>query len=439
MANWTIIFFIHEPNDRVDAFEDLKKLLESIKTEFTNLKIVLIIDELHDKSAAIYELSFIKGKYRIVITSKDDLGDMSDGANWQKAFDYILLNYNSEKYMLFTWGHAAMFGVRRQSLLTTSSKLKPVKNLNSKYSHSVFNDFIKYYKQLRKIENFENLSYNLPLKKFQKKFIKEKRGIIEMLWMGELADVINRSFKNSKIEVLLMMNCSTQTVENGYDLRNVVNTLIAPETNMNFLGYPYFTLFNYLNTKSPSLYSNFEFSKFLRDAYIEKYINEAHLLELNETSFFANDLSFYTLLFEKLEEYYIRLDFLLENDEDLLRIIITERNGSGKIPDLDYATISDLLKSLEVISQLTNDGQLKNLVNKIFEIIKKITSKNYFIGNKKKHQCPNGVSFLFPGQYIKNDIDIGAYYYFLNICQSEFVRTSTWSKIIERIMKYFEI
>lgn len=388
-----------------------------------------------------------------------------DRNGWKQAYQYILDQYHAkaDRKMLLTWSHGAGFGINKEEDAITrkmrerfrkkhdlSSAGEPASITIVRNSGLQAEELPEWAKGLDiPVLAADNLEENADLKW---RFITLSMPAVvcknlEIVWIWELAEVLEAGLKGDKIDILLMMNCNMQLFDTGYMLRKSVRYLVAPETIMFWYGYAYDKLF--LQLKNNPRIKTRTLLESIRQDYLCKYKNDPEASQyLNDTSLFINNL-----------KYYDRLLGLLESSLGYLIPKITK----STFADFKYVRFDRIHAVTEIHGDNSYDlidmGQWFREVKRKFSyswrlrltywyyryLISAIVYKK-FIGSTyttNDRDSPikyglSGISLFFPAQKPFSGLDNkwGDCAYYGDQIPNPFIAETTWDDFIK---KYFEM
>jgi hypothetical protein len=419
MKNWTVIFFIHEAKGYNPYVINLFTELKSIE-KLGNLNVIIIFDTSDTNERGVFLLENNQLK-----KLNYDLLNMSDYENWIKVLSYSKSNYQADRYMIFTWGHGFSYGIAKNNIHGKSVVELTENNELSDYFLKKIKNIFDANMIARKSNLFRQ---KLQLLLFYKQL--KQLGVLKVLWIGDLNKAILSVFGSKKIDVLIMMNCQMQSIENAFDLRNSTKLLIAPETNMKFNGYPYRDIFEGLNNNDKN-WDLLEILKFTKNQYVKKYQNEGIEDLLEMTTFFGIFLEYQQQYFNLLEDFFKLLDKLLKDEKNFLLKIRNSLEAMGST----YQT--DLLTTLNLVSKSIKNNQLieKYIAVKDFYYSHLCLEDTYYVGKVMKKINPTGQSVFFPESNVLHDIERPTIIYITKKSPSDFVSNSTWRSIMIDYLK----
>jgi len=243
----------------------------------------------------LYRLS---GDVLYPVDPKDvDVQDLTDRDAWKIAIKYIYSNIKSKRKILYTWSHGAGFGINADEQDPGNAFISGHDRIDSKLTQ-VSNRFSYLSSQeVTSLNSLEVADLIIPISLTSGEYqMVEKTDIpdckkIEVLWMSDLSKELKSALDGEKIDLLMMVNCNMQLLENGYMLRDVVSILIGPESLMWADGYDCENLFRIIK-ECPSV-NNEKLSRLVVDDYITKYRRSNDQQYLDYTTIFANSLARY--------------------------------------------------------------------------------------------------------------------------------------------------
>jgi hypothetical protein len=239
-TKWTVLFLVHAIVDETRVYSErlLKELLQAnIDPDKAQLFVLRSTYDYSDNSALYAELSEIKksdsGTNQIVpqrpfkIKTLDQFVAMAEA--WCK--DNNVKRHTPEK---IAKGDESFDLAKEDSLVQVITHVKQRAEKNAPKSKFILVTWDHSF-GFGTFATDQSGATQLNIRKSTKK--------LDTLLINELANAIERVFgtveKDEGLEILLMMNCWMQSIETGYQLRDVVKILIAPETVFDFLGYDY--------------------------------------------------------------------------------------------------------------------------------------------------------------------------------------------------------
>ncbi|MDW3210643.1 MAG: clostripain-related cysteine peptidase [Reichenbachiella sp.] len=136
-------------------------------------------------------------KNRLKVVAENNKFDISHPDHVKSYFKKEVLNKNyAKKYLLFTWDHGDGFGI---------------------------------FESIGKVPGYDG-----------------DQSTKQILSMKELRQAIEGALGGVKVDLLVMMNCYMQNIDTAYSLRNCVEYLVAPQTELGFDEYRYGEFFSVL-------------------------------------------------------------------------------------------------------------------------------------------------------------------------------------------------
>lgn len=266
-------------------------------------------------------------EYQFNVTEETDL---------YKFFrEKIVMTYSAHRYLLFTWDHGNGFGIfggapqdQREVKVITSDTPVPV------------------------------------------------------LTMDELALALSWSFGQTKINVIVMMNCLMQVTDTAYALRNQAKYLIAPESLMDFGAYDYNAIFSHL-AANPCINSR-KLSSFIVNSFKKN-------TDPDRYSFYRvlSGLSISACRLKFVDELVITLDMLARKWLERLPEILARSGGN---PFLDARLVDESSKLYDLYSLLI---RLSAIANKEEQVL---IQHLLMIRSKLLHRTYKGRLFNLPEQ-----------------------------------------
>jgi len=259
---WLVIFLLHEDYilDEKSRYKagyvkleiQQKALIDSIKQhEYNKNNKIIVIESIikKDKEHQPYARTYVRQKTKEGLEEyivNTDGYVVQKGDSLKKLLRVILQKEEgANRHMIVTWGHGSIFGIFYLETLVQVLR-NDVSNLLEKTDKS-FTYNLPDPVLVKRITNPEAVYDPSP------EFLSQKDAEavlvnFDMLTNKELADALQATLDNKRVDVLLMYNCLMQNVCTQYDFRNVVDYLVAPETGISHPGYNYIDVLDYLNT-----------------------------------------------------------------------------------------------------------------------------------------------------------------------------------------------
>jgi len=431
--DWLIIFFVHEIPLMSAYSAQLIKIIKNIKAGPNNL-VFVIRDEATSAGNAqfCFKLQVWKLSYNTESNNNEFLPlaglilDNRDRNSWKKAFSYIYTHFKSKRKIIVTYSHGAGFGINRDhSGVIRAGTLKPEVPIAPEAIHF--------------IEGTQPLSISgKPTGASSKK--------IAILWVTDIAEMLAACLPGDPIDILLMINCNMQLIDNGYNLRENVKLLIAPEGLMRADGYDFAHLLETV-CHNPSI-SNDEMAIQIRDAFIEKHRRNNMPASLSKATLFANQL----IYFDETRKILDELTGILLNDIDFFMSGLTKVRNTLVLPvTYDFLherplplELIDLGQWIHLVSQEFPEIFAYRRINERFEDLReKITIAGYVGDEIRKRDNENafkygfsGISIYYPKDFNSCMRDAASHYaYFGDAIDSRFIRESKWKNFLSTYYK----
>jgi len=390
---------------------EIKELKQGYYGTVKQLEIIGRIDE---------GLDFYSGN-ELVSFLKDHAGAVPEG--WRDNMEM--------RHLVLTWGHASGYGLY----------YRRIKDKNAASAAALPQDA---YPVERK--QFLKAQYSIKEAAFSKSAsgADEKINVISI---KELKRIFSLGL--GRVDVLLAMNCYMQTFEAGYELRNVVKLMIAPQTMIPFFGYNYLRLFELLH-KNPACdlqtigknVCNYFPVKYLEEPFHSKtyVLKEFPLPEY--TAFSAILLKGYDEIYDLINNI---AQYFLDHQKDIFRKCEHARTNivsSASSQDLiDFRFFFGELSKLYNEPGLTYPSQLDKYQDELLDLRDKYMVSIRrpginFEGNNKYISYPYGTSsgaqffsIFFPYNISKNELETRAVLYGYN----DIFRDSKWNEFIMTI------
>lgn len=295
--------------------------------------------------------------------------------------EQVLKKMRADHYLLFTWDHGDTFGIFDRTGDTDPAPVNGSGNHEMNWGVQIHG---------MKIMNTDKF-VRADLQNEQREFPQDQMK--NVLSMDELASAVEWAF-GRPIDVMVMMNCYMQQMDTCYALRKSIRYLVAPENAMDFNGYDYEGILNYI-TSFPDdtpyevaeyVVRSFAYTKYERLSDGEKARDDIAL--------FAWDLSFFTKLADLIDRIAERLSVAMQEDGTA---IVSVRN-SMTLNLTPYHTY-DIITFLEGVDLVTSDEHLKSLIQQFIHIYK-VAGVYYYIGKnwlgRSTKDMPRGLTVFFP-------------------------------------------
>lgn len=476
--DWLIIVFIHEIEFGITEAEKFRLEIEQFPPGSN--KILMIRDFRSQQQSEgrlrvyfhmeLFELAADENnRGRFVKIDPAEAGlNLSGKDNWKKAFAYFFNLYNKQasRRLLLTWSHGAGFGINKEDNTD-------LKNVYLKFLRRFKDNLPEPPGDVWQVRNTQTAPDTVPVWVTENNLVvtdvleslpgvpapgtftaADKLNIIttaqsgavcknlEILWIWELAAVLESVLEGRQVDILLMMNCNMQLFDTGYMLRKAVKYLVAPETQMTWFGYAYDKLFYQLSAK-PQTATKAVLRKIRKD-YIRKYKDSPEASQfLHTTTVFINRLKYYDKLLKLFEKSLDSLMPLL-NADHILQFKKMRYGGIHSVTELGYTNSYDLIDMglwlTECCNNFTEAESLGGIVRQYGVLIKKIVYRK-FIGNYfREHDKGDepkygltGISLYFPEQAPFTTLDNkwgDCAYYSTDTLPSPFTSKTTWDDFV---------
>jgi hypothetical protein len=241
---WTVLFFVYAADNETKLFEDL--LIDSLKTVRNSENLTLLVFESllsHTAggmiTAKLFNMQFDPAINQRQMRLEHNFEEVNPGD--KTVLKSVLKHIRNggllrEKFLLFTWDHGTGFGIfdgdptgadadmRRfmpQPGIAGTSTNSGISVIGNHRTHKLF---------------------NLPDNQHGHLENELENGEIDMLTFSE----INEALKTleMKTELVIMLNCWMQMLENSFEVADTVEWLVAAETVHFFAGYDYVQIIN---------------------------------------------------------------------------------------------------------------------------------------------------------------------------------------------------
>jgi|GEM_PF-1279763 len=445
--DWLIVFFVHEISEDLPQSDEMYKIVE--KTGCGDNNAVLLIKDAispdNDTLTFNYSLSISKlekimdGEGYHFVEVSDFHFNNKEKNSWKKAFQYVFANYFSERKMLITFSHGAAFGIDRNTdpigrARPGTGRIVPVNNrryiLNKgDLSHLSKRGWAPAAKDLYQENQNSNTVY------IQKKDTDPICKALEILWISDLADALDKYLFDSDIDVMLMVNCFMQLFDNGYLLSGKVKYMVAPEGEMWASGYDYEKLLITLRDQ-PSIANKTLVRKIVKD-YESMYTRQGNTDYLRQTTLFANDLKYYGIALRGFETFVDRIKEDIQRSFELFQQIrekeIRNVSGSPSYPLIDAGVWISLVAEKFPSTQNMKEFQewFRNLHKKI--VVARFIGQDFLDADKKdtSKYGYSGISLYFPTNFQQlSEQEVAWCAYFDRSLSSKFNKRSSWSKFL---------
>lgn len=328
---------------------------------------------------------------------RDSKFDIMNPGHISKFFTrYVLGGYSAKKYLLFTWGHGATYGMYPRNIPKTEPGETP-----------------------------------RPLK-------------WNMLSIAGLAGAIKSSFGNrpdQKVNVVIMMNCYMHLFDTGLTLAGAgVDFLVAAENTESAVGYNYKAIFGRLFNHPairPEALAKLAVISLKKMRYPNKAENARDPLQ--DTAFFANDLRLYAGMAVLLDKLSILLTDRLNNH---FKDIDDAVNFCDYCASSTYP-VKDLFRFLQQIRARTSRTDTRNaavhdLIERIDGLRKRLVLQKYWgavLKATQPNKYPLGCSISLPEAGDASKAFYITYMQQASPYATDFSKDYHWSVFVKKYLK----
>jgi len=426
LYDWMVVVFLHEIFEDQDASRQMEEAIRKAGCS-GNIVVFMVRDDITvDQATGLFSFKLTvlqlesaptMGRSRFKPVHSPDLQiNNPDRHCWETAFKYIYSNFYAERNMIISFSHGAAYGINRN----TGTVLRPKNQMElmALQNASLTLKSNKYYWLDKKETNqVEEKGYHFPLNEglrsnegsaIEKTAQMDLCKNLEILWMSELADALDRCLPGGYIDVFLMVNCYMQLFDNGYTLSKKVKFLVAPEGGFTAKGYDFGKLMQRLGD-SPDMPSEALVTYILKDLK-SLYERDGNISELLSMTLFANRLKFYPLALKAFEGF---IELLIDNMalvkgelRDIRNNQIHIVTGDDRLPLIDAGIWIKL-----VAEQCSKKINRLTVYSDFFVSLHKKIVINYLVTDtlrQKDEDFPinfgyTGLSLFYPQSAIKKD------------------------------------
>jgi hypothetical protein len=470
---WLIIMVIHDFNH-----QEYKKIIKEVLAEFTSEgsigqnRVLLIMNTTEVEGSKVRFKTLFQTltqesdrsddplRFNFIDIPETTVGfEFHEKRGWEKLLGWININYPSQKTILITLSHGAGVGIKGEVLrgaLSAEPEFKIIRaNEQIVHQSALHPRTLEYFKNCKEDKNCILADQYLIIKgKAADAHCKK----LEMLWITELANALENSFGNRKIDILMMSNCFMQTFETGWILRNQVRYLVAPETVFKAYGYSFSGLLKVLN-RNPGIKTKELLKTVIPDFIVKMKDKEEKHLQMVAVAII--DLGYYGMLkycFEQIAGVLQRsTPAQLKQIADIRKTIqnssdypLNDRTISGQSNPFRYEYV-DFKYLLFKLKEVFEHNVLFTLFSGLFVRISRQAILHLFVGElyTRHDQFINrkfglqGISIFMPtNKNTSNDADFINCAYFgtrqvtvdtgTEIPLDAFVKTSSWDEFIQK-------
>jgi len=483
MYDWLVIVFIHEIQNDLDYSNAIISAIEKAGCS-DNIAVFLIRDSVSvDEEAR--EFSFRLGVSKLEplssgggwafmpVTSPNLKIRNKNKGCWDDAFRYIYGEYFGERNMMITFSEGAGFGinadvgthVQRPDTSAPHGFVDLAAGFPAGISAEVPGDVLaglpadlpaprglvatnKYYlldeDEMNGLLTDPESAPSGIVKHQENMWVIEKGPDIhlcknlEVLWISQLAEALNRYLYGADVDVFLMSNCFMQLFDNGYTLSSKVKFLVAAEGYMSMRGYDFAALMKLLNT-TPAISAESIVKQVLIDLN-QLYQRVGDAVASSSATIFANRLKFYPLALRVFEDLLEELEPLLPRIAPKLQDIRNQMlcvTNNPKYPLVDAGLwvrlVAEQVRELEngdyyakIFGELQEKIVVGNLLDKLSQASDQTAARRHGY---------SGISIYFPlDDKMHENQEIVWCAYFDKAIKAPFRERSRWHEFLK---KYF--
>lgn len=278
---------------------------------------------------------------------------------------------------------------------------------------------------------------------------------LRLITAKQLKEIFDEGFSHKPVDILLTINCYTQMLETGYELRNNVQLIISPQTTIPFAGINYKKLFkvmeesHLMGLQEISLNITRNFHKKYQSKRLRKIFDKRYPGFYEDEMIMVSISGNFPKVYERLIKILNPVACLFKNFYNVKcpqprKIEIVKKSRSKCIEVATKAThgIVDLQLFLEVISAFSEmqTPSLKEFMNEFFSIKKecnaswlKAADVFYKPDSNGNAMSPNFLSVFFPFVTSDDMLYALAKLYFENPDKTEFQINSSWDDFMQKI------
>lgn len=470
------------------AYKEFEDSITSIKNPNKDIKFIIYKYEVAAKKACIRKSRVSLCRYRIKTIEEKPVEDFyAEGhPHLVDFFDQYVakksIKENEEhKHFFIVWGHAAGLGFLASRIKNNLKKAfedkKTEASINSIFHNILKYNFLRAHLSFEVDENsnhpiFDNPSVFggenklLELTTTQKELLTDT---LKVITAKELAKVIKRGLEKDivsvaskgdkaiqgpKVQVMACLSCYVNMIETGFELTEMINIYVSPQTTISFYGYNYKELFTLL---ASTPYSNErQIVRNITDYYLIKYsdiqsdvINEVNYRK--DVAFSGVYLQEYKSIAEKIGNFVVYFFKLLADNAcvtECLKLNITDvlqrarekclpvtKDGAVQYGVIDYNNL--LVEFFQLF--FSPDPESDNFILE-HQII-----ANYYPGNlaqsrifiddnnKYKSQSPGSFSIFFPSDNPTEIEQILGAIYVTTKGPKNFLGVSRWDELLKEL------
>ncbi|MCW3105696.1 MAG: hypothetical protein JWQ09_202 [Segetibacter sp.] len=443
---WLVFFFVHEIMQYTHETEKLmKEISNSIIVREKGIKVVVLFDSVSKGSDGKYLFEYacrefykradVLPDYRNPLPSSIDLSKRNA---WKEVFQFVFNNFPAEKRILLTWSHGNGFGIGYDG---NAADQGPINDFSVTSNDVYFVD-----KECICPAAIPNVLVGDKFIEQEDFFAFPKKTYppcvkLNLLWMQSLANTLKLSLPaNEKIDLLMMVNCNMQLIDNAVILSDTVKYLVGAESVFAACGYNYVRLLSVLQRHSDI--NNRALCKTIVKDYVDKYLFEIPQGRelIKDNSLFANKLSHANLFLSLVNKLALALIKLIKDPaiKAIINTIRTTKLNDTSTLGTGFVDLGLFIKLLAKDIPLPNElkiyhGYYKTLLQKTVKA--KHIGDNYLLEDeyRKRRYGLSGFSIYFPLNKSAFDDDrtvICAYYDVTTL--GRFAIRSKWDEFLSQ-------
>lgn len=421
---WTLLFLVHAEDAKTKRYsnsfiDELKKSPHKEHVRIFILRNTYYYTDVKNMNAVLSELVYDDVQKKKELDPVKEYGkiNLGDPGVLADVFQFVTTRVVVEtRFMLITWDHGYSFGIfngtvdkkvfdfernENKAHLTITNLEGGMKKINE---DRTFDKSIE-----SAIEEFKNNnSDNEEFVGYSNQLLRElaKADDTDMLTPEEIGKALKASFSR-KIDILLMMNCWMQSVDTCYALEDTVQTLIAAESTMDFIGYDYIDFINELCI-NPAI-SNKDLSSKIIRRIKGKYKKMETEIAFNEIAVSAIDLSNVDQLKKVIDNFSASLGIAIRTD---IKKVDSERKKSYEFTN-EYLPKADIYfyYLVDILDIVTGYHSQQLILKKDFAALQawlnRFLLESTIGGNFSKETTALSMYFPDNREYIQNS----TYYY----------------------------
>lgn len=247
-------------------------------------------------------------------------------------------------------------------------------------------------------------------------------GKNDILTMDELGTAINHAFDNSKIDLVVMMNCYMQMYDTSYALCHCVDYLVAPQSFVEFNDYDYKGIFDYL-ANDPQGVTGENMGSYIIENFRQRRFNSTVAIS-------CIDLSYDEAVYDISRNLDSLAKVLIKNvKKGQVGEILKKFTEAFTITGTRLIDLGSLLYQFVGFEGLNTDEQ--KAVKKYLEHMRSLVIDQYTNADCSGSDiCYNGFTTVSPVPTKSHNeaFELDNFEYYL--WKSKFLRNSTWGELI---------